>query len=124
MIRMIKTCAIATIACTFVVGAAASQDLDIYIDGGGPRYRDQPRYYEEPRYYDEDDGWGEQQYRRRPPEAYQCTPRQALNKAQRYLRNPRVGRTSQEIIEIRGIGSRGERNRIIFGTRRGCPRIG
>lgn len=97
---------------------AFTQDLDIYIGPGGPRYYEdyRPRYYDEyrPRRY----------YRERYREAYQCTPREALYLSRRYLRNPRIGRTTRDSIEVRGIGSRGERNRIIFGAEPGCPRIG
>ncbi|MET4687137.1 hypothetical protein ABIA24_001630 [Sinorhizobium fredii] len=86
-----------------------SQDFDIYIGRTGPRYHDEypPRRY----------------YRENYPEEYQCTTRQALHLARRYLRNPRIGRTSNSAIEVRGIGRRGERNRVVFGADPGCPRI-
>lgn len=85
-----------------------SQDFDIYIGRTGPRYYDEPAR----RYYRED-----------YPEEYQCTTRQALHLARRYLRNPRIGRTSNDAIEVKGIGRRGERNRVVFGAEPGCPRI-
>ena len=89
--------------------AGFAQDFDLYIGRGGPRYYEE---YRPRRYYREE------------PEAYQCTTRQALYIARRYLRNPRIGRTSNDVIEVKGIGRRGERNRIIFGAEPGCPRIG
>lgn len=86
-----------------------SQDFDVYIGRGGPRY------YED---------YGPRRHYREEPEAYQCTTRQALHKARRYLRRPRIGRTSNDAIEVRGIGHQGERNRVVFGAEPGCPRIG
>lgn len=114
--------ATAYIACTFALAApfsASAQDFDMYIGRDGPRYYDDDNRGPPMR---DRDGYRDG-YRARP-EAYQCTPRQALNKARRYLRNPRVGRTSNDAIEIVGYGSRGERNRVVFGGERGCPRIG
>lgn len=116
--------AIATLA-TATPQISVAQDLDIYIGGGGSG----PRYYDQdgPRYYDDDPRYDDYRPRRdygRRPERYQCTTRQALSIAQRYLRNVRLGRTSNDAIEVRGIGRRGERNRVIFGTEPGCPRIG
>lgn len=111
--------AAATVATSMIAPTGGfSQDFELYIGPGGPRYYDdyRPRYYDEyrPRRY----------YRERYREAYQCTPRQALYLSHRYLRNPRIGRTTRYSIEVRGIGSRGERNRVIFGAEPGCPRIG
>lgn len=112
--RLFTAVAIATL--TAIPADGFSQDYELYIGPGGPRYYDEyrPRYdrYRPRRYYRED-----------YPEAYQCTERQALYIARRYLRNPRIGRTTRHSIEVKGIGSRGERNRVIFGAEPGCPRI-
>jgi hypothetical protein len=111
--------AAATMATSMIAPTGGfSQDLELYIGPGGPRYYDDygPRYYDEyrPRRF----------YRERYRETYQCTPRQALHLSRQYLRNPRIGRTTRDSIEVRGRGSRGERNRVIFGAEAGCPRIG
>ncbi|MEY9770733.1 hypothetical protein ABIA14_003010 [Sinorhizobium fredii] len=98
-----------TVATLTAPGVGFSQGFDVYIDRGGPRYYEE---YRPRRYYREE------------PEAYQCTTRQALSIARRYLRNPRLGRTSNDVIEVRGIGRRGERNRVVFAAEPGCPRIG
>ncbi|PDT85350.1 hypothetical protein CO676_04495 [Sinorhizobium sp. BJ1] len=98
-------------ALTAAPGVSVSQDFDVYIGGGYvPRYYDE---YRPRRYYRED----------YPREAYQCTERQALYISRQYLRKPRIGRTTRHSIEVKGIGRRGERNRVIFGAEPGCPRI-
>lgn len=102
--------AAATVATSIAAPAGSfSQDFDIYIGRAGPRYYDEypPRRYSQENF----------------PEEYQCTTRQALQLARRYLRNPRIGRTSASAIEVKGIGRRGERNRVVFGAEPGCPRI-
>ncbi len=105
---------------TLLSGAPASaQDFELYIGPDGPRYyRDD---YRPRRYYD--DGYRDRRYYR-PRSHPGCSIREALRKASRYLDDPQPGRTSNRSIEIRGYGSRGERNRIIFANRPGCPRIG
>ena len=115
MSKISKAIAVLSVVSTLFVGlptTAFSQDFEIYMERGGPRYRD----------YNEDRR--DRRYRDPPLEEYQCTTRQALNIARRYLRNPQIGRTSNDAIEVRGIGRNGERNRVVFGGERGCPRIG
>ncbi|TCV60915.1 hypothetical protein EDE05_1243 [Neorhizobium sp. R1-B] len=99
---------------------ALSQGFELYIDRDGPRYNDDR--YRERRYYDED--YRDRRYYRPRSERSGCSVGEAMRKASRYLDDPQPGKTSNRSIEIRGYGSRGERNRVIFANRPGCPRIG
>ncbi|WP_245571332.1 hypothetical protein [Neorhizobium alkalisoli] len=105
---------------TLLSGAPASaQDFELYIDRDGPRYREE---YRPRRGYDDD--YRDRRYYRPRSERSGCSVGEAMRRASRYLDDPQPGKTSNRSIEIRGYGSRGERNRVIFANRPGCPRIG
>lgn len=105
-------------------GAAHAQGVELYIDGGGPRYDDGRRYYDEDygNDYYRDRNYRDRYYRDRNYRDRRagriCTPQRALAIARAEgLQNARVGRTTNQWIEIRG----SHRRTIIFGLQPSCP---
>ncbi|WDZ78858.1 hypothetical protein PWG15_10355 [Ensifer adhaerens] len=102
-------------------GPALAQGVELYIDGGGPRYDDGRRYYDDEDYGDDyyrDRSYRDRQYRDRRAQRRICTPQRALAIARAEgLQNARVGRTTNQWIEIRG----SHRRTIVFGLQPNCP---
>lgn len=88
---------------------------EIYIGRDGMRYYDGPRGGD--RYYSEDDDY-DRGYSRR---VGGCDQSLAMDKARRYGRPIKVGRTSNSRIEIIAVDRRGKRISIEFVNRPGCP---
>ena len=125
---MKKIISISLLLASLIPGAALAQGVELYIDGGGPRYDDGggQRYDDGRRYYDEDYGDGyyrdryyrDRYYRDRRAQRRLCTPQRALAIARAEgLQGARVGRTTNQWIEIRG----SHRRTIIFGLQPNCP---
>lgn len=101
-------------------GTALAQGVELYLDDGGPRYDDGRRYYDED-YGDDyyrDRYYRDRQYRDRRAQRRICTPQRALAIARAEgLQGARVGRTTNQWIEIRG----SHRRTIVFGLQPNCP---
>ncbi|MEI3855482.1 MULTISPECIES: hypothetical protein [Ensifer] len=104
-----------------VPGTALAQGVELYLDGGGPRYDDGRRYYDDEDYgdgYYRDRYYRDRQYRDRRAQRRICTPQRALAIARAEgLQGARVGRTTNQWIEIRG----SHRRTIVFGLQPNCP---
>lgn len=104
-----------------VPGTALAQGVELYLDGGGPRYDDGRRYYDDEDYGDDyyrDRYYRDRQYRDRRAQRRICTPQRALAIARAEgLQGARVGRTTNQWIEIRG----SHRRTIVFGLQPNCP---
>ncbi|MDP9632152.1 hypothetical protein [Ensifer sp. Root142] len=105
---MRKIVAISVLLASFLPGIPLAQDIELYIDRGGPRYNDGPRYYDE-------------DYRDYRAERRYCSPRRALAIAREQgLPGAQIGRTTNRWIEIRGTRGRS----IVFGLSPRCPILG
>jgi len=117
---MKKIISISLLLASLIPGAALAQDVELYIDGGGPRYDDGRRYYDEDYgdgYYRDRD-YRDRYYRDRRAQRRLCTPQRALAIARAEgLQGARVGRTTNQWIEIRG----SHRRTIVFGLQPNCP---
>lgn len=108
---MRKIVAISLLLASLIPGVALAQDVELYIDRGGPRYNDGPRYYDE----------DYRNYRNYRAERRYCTPRRALAIAREEgLPGAQIGRTTNRWIEIRGTRGRS----IVFGLSPRCPILG
>ncbi|MEI2296663.1 hypothetical protein [Ensifer sp. MJa1] len=115
---MKKFVAISLLLASLMPGAALAQGVELYIDGGGPRYDDGRRYYDEDY---RDRNYRDRYYRDNRADRRYCTPRRALAIAQAEgLPGARVGRTTNRWIEIRGTRGRS----IVFGLSPRCPILG
>jgi len=118
---MKKIISISLLLASLIPGAALAQGVEFYIDGDGPRYDDGRRYYDEDYggdgYY-RDRYYRDRYYRDRRAQRRICTRQRALAIARAEgLEGARVGRTTNQWIEIRG----SHRRTIIFGLHPSCP---